>query len=778
MAYCITEQWTSTKPPQAKLTVTQSSETGTTATLAWTLEYIANTAASTSHTKAYSAVINGTTVASGSYAINGKTGTNTIDSGTITINKTNSMQTIPFSVSFSFNLTWSGVHAGTKTASGSIDISAKSTYTVSYNANGGSGAPSSQTKVHGVALTLSSTKPTRTGYTFKGWGTSSSDTTVDYSAGGSYTNNANITLYAIWQSNTFTVSYNANGGSGAPSSQTKTYGVNLTLSSTTPTRTGYTFKGWGTSSSATSVSYSAGGTYSSNASITLYAIWELAYSKPSINYVSVNRCLSDGTTSDYGEYVRAKFVWSCDQTSGTNTMSQIALSLYLSSSTTSYLTKTYTSSDLGTGSSGSIDWQFGSESTTVSVENSYYLIIEVTDSIGGVNSYRFNINSAIFPIDFLAGGHGVAIGKPASKENAFEVGLPIYDIDGALIGNGAAVYTGEGTKGVDPDTTLEHYIQTNYPSKCPRDNSNWGIQTFFTDRKTTSRERTQIAYPFNDSTGHPYFRCFITGGYGWTEWKRFVIDDGSTGFKKALYANNAVNTMGWFRYHNGWLGFYDSASEAQNNSNRQGWIGYDGSSTFNIYNSASYTGTVVHLQYFYNADGDYGQFQNNADNQTYLGTSNHRWKAIYAATSAISTSDRNKKKDFADIDERYENLFFDLKPTLYRLKDNESNRIHTGFISQDIEESLANNNLTSLDLAAFCKDKAKETVTDKDGKETEIDKLDENGNQEYNYSLRYEEFIALNTHMIQKAFAKIEEQQKQIDILQQRIEALEGGQTT
>ena len=166
------------------------------------------------------------------------------------------------------------MHAGTKTASGSIDISAKSTYTVSYNANGGSGAPSSQTKVHGVALTLSSTKPTRTGYTFKGWGTSSSDTTVDYSAGGSYTNNANITLYAIWQSNTFTVSYNANGGSGAPSNQTKIYGVNLTLSSTVPTRTGYTFKGWGTSSSATSVSYSAGGTYSSNASITLYAVWE------------------------------------------------------------------------------------------------------------------------------------------------------------------------------------------------------------------------------------------------------------------------------------------------------------------------------------------------------------------------------------------------------------------------------------------------------------------------------------------------------------------------
>ena len=149
------------------------------------------------------------------------------------------------------------------------------TYTVSYNANGGSGAPSSQTKAYGTALTLSSTKPTRTGYTFLGWSTSSTATSATYSAGGSYTSNSSATLYAVWSVNTYTVSYNANGGSGAPSSQTKTYGVTLTLSSTKPTRTGYTFKGWATSSTATSATYSAGGSYTSNSSITLYAVWSI-----------------------------------------------------------------------------------------------------------------------------------------------------------------------------------------------------------------------------------------------------------------------------------------------------------------------------------------------------------------------------------------------------------------------------------------------------------------------------------------------------------------------
>lgn len=146
-------------------------------------------------------------------------------------------------------------------------------WTVSYNANGGSGAPSNQTKYRDKTLTLSSTKPTRTGYTFLGWSTSSTATSASYSAGGSYTSNSAVTLYAVWKLNSWTVSYNANGGSGAPSNQTKNHGTDLTLSSTIPTRAGYIFKGWATSSTG-SVAYAAGAKYTSNAAVTLYAVWE------------------------------------------------------------------------------------------------------------------------------------------------------------------------------------------------------------------------------------------------------------------------------------------------------------------------------------------------------------------------------------------------------------------------------------------------------------------------------------------------------------------------
>lgn len=151
------------------------------------------------------------------------------------------------------------------------------TYTVSYNANGGSGAPNSQTKTWGTNLTLSSTKPTRSGYAFQGWGTSTTDTTVDYAAGGTYTANAGDTLYAIWKK-TIELSYDAGEGSGAPSKQSAsvynaTTSYKFTISSTTPKRTGYTFLGWSTSDSATSASYSAGGSITLSSSDTLYAVW-------------------------------------------------------------------------------------------------------------------------------------------------------------------------------------------------------------------------------------------------------------------------------------------------------------------------------------------------------------------------------------------------------------------------------------------------------------------------------------------------------------------------
>lgn len=148
-------------------------------------------------------------------------------------------------------------------------------YAVTYygNASDATNVPAAQTKTHGVNLTLTSSKPSRTGYTFSKWNTNSGGTGTNYASGATYTGNANLSLYAVWTPNTYTVSFNANGGSGAPAAQTKTYNVSLTLSSTVPTRAYYTFLGWATSASATTATYSPGGAFTTNANTTLYAVW-------------------------------------------------------------------------------------------------------------------------------------------------------------------------------------------------------------------------------------------------------------------------------------------------------------------------------------------------------------------------------------------------------------------------------------------------------------------------------------------------------------------------
>ena len=150
----------------------------------------------------------------------------------------------------------------------------ESTYTISFNANGGSGAPSGITKKHFTNATLPTATPSRTGYTFKGWGTSSSASYAAYQPGSTFYTNANTTLYAVWSAKTYTISYNANGGSGSPGSQTKTHGIKMLISRVEPTRSGYTFLGWSTSPSASSASYQPGEWYYANADRIFYAVWK------------------------------------------------------------------------------------------------------------------------------------------------------------------------------------------------------------------------------------------------------------------------------------------------------------------------------------------------------------------------------------------------------------------------------------------------------------------------------------------------------------------------
>ena len=272
-----------------------------------------------------------------------------------------------------------------------------STYTVSYNANGGSGAPSSQTATVGNYIDLSWEIPTRFGYSFQGWATDSSASSVVYWPGDVYTDDTSITLYAVWReaevlsgdtvgqfgeiayincpdagvyyafipntsteyrimsesdedvcvdlfdangnliasdddsgdgtnflltfnftanetyyiyvryyssslvgtidfkvSKRYSITYDANGGTGAPETQYHFYDEAVTLSNEEPTRSGYLFVGWSTSNTAVDPDYLPGDIYSGSANLALYAVWQADSS-----IIASGACGNDATWTLY-----------------------------------------------------------------------------------------------------------------------------------------------------------------------------------------------------------------------------------------------------------------------------------------------------------------------------------------------------------------------------------------------------------------------------------------------------------------------------------------------
>ena len=292
----------------------------------------------------------------------------------------------------------------------SVSISALPSYAVSYNANGGSGAPASQTKYYNQSLTLSSTKPTRANYVFKNWNTASGGTGTTYNPGASYTSNAALTLYAQWYA-PYTVTYNANGGTGGPTTQTKVYNTNLTLTTSTPTRSGYAFVKWNTASDGSGTSYSSGATYSANANVTLYAVWAAV---PSISSLTAIRCDSNGDQDDEGTYANITCVWSC-------AASASASGTYTSQSGGGATSFSFTSGASGSGTVTSTGIIGGGNLDT---DMQYTVSVTISCTSSGTTktaSRNVILTRAFFVMDWKAGGGAVGIGR-AAPASGLEVG--------------------------------------------------------------------------------------------------------------------------------------------------------------------------------------------------------------------------------------------------------------------------------------------------------------------------------------------------------------------
>lgn len=209
-------------------------------------------------------------------------GTPSPTSKTVTYNSTYGTLATCSRTGFSLKGWYTATSGGTKIeTSTTVSITANqtlyaqwtpNTYTVSYNINYTGGTnPSSKTVVYGQTYgTLAS--PTRTGYTFNGWYTAASGGT-QVTASTTYSTAGNSTLYAHWTANSYTLTFNKNGGN-TPSKASMSVTYDSTYSSlATCSRTGYTFKEWNTNSSGTGTKIANGDTVKITANTTVYAIW-------------------------------------------------------------------------------------------------------------------------------------------------------------------------------------------------------------------------------------------------------------------------------------------------------------------------------------------------------------------------------------------------------------------------------------------------------------------------------------------------------------------------
>lgn len=148
-----------------------------------------------------------------------------------------------------------------------------------------------------------------------------------------------------------------------------------------------------------------------------------------------------------------------------------------------------------------------------------------------------------------------------------------------------------------------------------------------------------------------------------------------------------------------------------------------------------------------------------------LGNSNNRFYGIYLSHSPNVSSDKRIKNNIIPISKGlksreniFEQLFDLLKPVSFSLSNDKSNKTHIGFVAQDVSNALSSlgvkeDNFELIDHMFF---------TD-----------EETGEEKDEYGLRYEEFIALNTHMIQKTNTTIQSQQKEIDDLKKQAQDLQ-----
>lgn len=326
--------------------------------------------------------------------------------------KTSSTKTITATLSKS-NYTTSSV---TRT----FTVPALASYTVSYNLNGGQGNFSNQKKYYNIALQIwpgENARPVKTGYTFTKWKSTGG---YYYDPGDYYTGNANTVMTAQWTEKTYTVKYNANGGSYSGSNNTVTvpYSQNHTVwQGTDFSRSGYVLSGWNTQANGGGTSYSKGSTYTGKTNITLYAQWTLGYTAATLTNLTAWRTDSNHDKDFDGVYVAIRFNYTLPKDNSGNHSLVATIKSSFDGETR------YTSSELTTNTSTPLTCYIGGTYSKDSAIDFSVTLTDQTDQSKKVTK-TVRVGPAIYPIDLLATSGDIYMGimTPAVPGKPLQVG--------------------------------------------------------------------------------------------------------------------------------------------------------------------------------------------------------------------------------------------------------------------------------------------------------------------------------------------------------------------
>ena len=502
------------------------------------------------------------------------------------------------------------------------------------------------------------------------------------------------------------------------------------------------------------------------------------YFKPTITSLTVQRCTSDGTISSSGTYAYVTVTSNYAKVGGANTRTVV-----LSNSSDNYVaTKTIQST------SNTNNTYSGVYGSNFALGTEYTIKVKITDTAySNIDEASTKLTTAERPLNIAKYGNGVAIGGMSTVTNStadgkFECNWQTVFKEGVHIDNTSQEYLTvtrrDSSDDINQDGTNETadirvqlYINDDGNVTCQRryktaNDADFVTQGYWQLRDSDFYTNTNICTPkeiFTNSKTDAYDGkqgvCISNNGrvylVGTTEGKSGAISPYKPGVVFA-YDNSTQGTSSIIETASGELTLNCNTITTGNVA------------TAGKFGSTSAYGDLVFATYCKWKDNSNHDIINRdtdgltagvgwAGSSTYSTVLNLRGRTVKAPNNSgvAVTSDERLKNSFEDLD-KYESFFEKLNPIAFKYNDGDSGRYHIGFGAQSVERALSESGLDNTHFGGILRYPIS-------------DKSEEYHGYDEEYGLIYNEFIALNTHMIQKLQKIVQDQQNEIEALKAEI---------